>query len=171
MLTDQQIKQLLTENESLQVEVKELNEILGIREEELAALRQHMGDFTALQSRYDSQLDDLGSMQNHIGRQQQEAEGAAGREKELQEELADAYGMKEQYEALFRDYAATQSQLNEANFRLAELKEKNGQLEELAAKAAMLQSELEIAGIEKETLQLRIQQLQAAAGNSDFEAL
>lgn len=168
MLSDQQIKQLLTENESLRVQLQETNEILAIREEELAIFKQNSTDFAALLSKYNGQLNDLDSMQNHIGRKQQEAEGAAGRERALQEELADAYGMKEQYDALFGDYAALQSNWDAAKARIRQLEERNTYLEQMAKKAIALQSEVDIATIEKETLQLKIEQLQILISTGDL---
>ncbi len=162
MLTNEQIKQLLTENEALAVQLQEIIEILAIREEELALLKQNASDFAELQSKYNSQLNDLGSMQNHIGKKQQHLEGAANREKELYAELDEAYEIKEQYDTLLQEYAAAQSQLDDLRSRLQEITDRNIVLEQTARNAAVLQSELDIAIIEKETLQLKIEQLEAA---------
>lgn len=168
MLTNEQIKQLLTENEALRVQLQEVTEILAIREEELALLKQNASDFAELQSKYNGQLNNLASMQNHIGTKQQHLEGAANREKELQEELADAYQLKEEYDMLLQEYAASQSQLNDVQRRLEEISSRNAELEQTARNAAILQSELEIATIEKETLQLKIEQLKAAVIKDNF---
>ena len=168
MLTNEQIKQLLTENEALQVQLQEVTEILTIKEEELALLKQNAADFAELQSKYNNQLNGLGSMQNVIGTKQQHLEGAANREKELQAELADAYELKEQYDLLLQEYAASQSQLNDVQRRLKEVTDRNVLLEQIARNAAVLQSELDIATIEKETLQLKIDQLEAAVIKEGF---
>jgi chromosome segregation ATPase len=163
MLTNEQIKQLLTENEVLQAQLQESTEILAIKEEELALLKQNAADFAELQSKYNSQLNDLGSMQNHIGKKQQHLEGAANREKELYAELDEAYEIKEQYDTLLQEYAAARSELSDTQQRLSEMTDRNSILEQTARNAAALQSELDIAIIEKETLQLKIDQLEAAA--------
>jgi chromosome segregation ATPase len=163
MLTNEQIKQLLTENEALQAQLQESTEILAIKEEELALLKQNAADFAELQSKYNSQLNDLGSMQNHIGKKQQHLEGAANREKELYAELDEAYEIKEQYDTLLQEYAAARSELSDTQQRLSEMTDRNITLEQTARNAAALQSELDIAIIEKETLQLKIDQLEAAA--------
>ena len=169
MLSEQQIKQLLNENETLLAELKEANEILDIKEEELAMLKEEATNFAELQSLYQNRLNDLGVMQNYLGEKQQQAEGAAEREKELQEELTDAYGLKPEYDSLLQEYAALRSELNEAKLRLNELNDRNKILEQTAKKAAELQSELDVTIIEKETLQLRIQQLEGGADNRNLE--
>ena len=163
MLTNEQIKQLRTENEALQAQLQEITEILTIREEELALLKQNATDFAELRSKYNNQLNALGSMQNHIGKKQQHLEGAANREKELYAELDEAYEIKEQYDTLLQEYAVAQSELNDTQRRLLEITDRNIVLEQTARNAAALQSELDIAIIEKETLQLKIDRLEAAA--------
>ena len=44
MLTEDQLSQLITENESLQAQVKELDEVLSVREEELELLKKSADD-------------------------------------------------------------------------------------------------------------------------------
>ena len=168
MLSDQQIKQLLNENETLLAELKEANEILGIKEEELALLKEESASVAELQSLYQNRLNDLGIMQNYIGIKQQQAEGAAEREKELQAELTDAYGLKGEYDALLQEYAALRSELNDTKMQLSRLKERNNILEQTAKKAAELQSDVDVMIIEKETLQLRIAQLESGETNGDI---
>ncbi|MEI7735052.1 MAG: hypothetical protein WCI49_06270, partial [Ferruginibacter sp.] len=104
MLSADQIQQLITENESLQVQVNDLNYILNEREEEIAALKKAASAAAELRSMVDTQLDDMQLMQNHIGKQQRQAMGAEERELELQEELTQAIKLQHQYNDLFQQY-------------------------------------------------------------------
>ena len=79
MISAEQIQQIVAENESLQAEVLELNEILVIREEEIAELKKNASSDTELRSMMDLQLDELHLMQNRIGKQQRQVLGAGKR--------------------------------------------------------------------------------------------
>ncbi|HMD00865.1 MAG TPA: hypothetical protein VKH37_11965, partial [Ferruginibacter sp.] len=62
MLSQEQLQHLITENENLQAQVKELNLILSVREEELEYLKNNASEVAELRSRLDMQLDDFQSM-------------------------------------------------------------------------------------------------------------
>ena len=61
---------IIEENETLQAQVKELEEILALQEEELELLREEAAETTALRSQLDLRLEELVSMQNLLGKQQ-----------------------------------------------------------------------------------------------------
>ena len=90
MLSADQIQAIQVQNQSLQAEVQELNEILAIKEEELAELRKKGDENAALRSMVDIHLEELQFMQNRIGKHQQKAAGAEDREMELHQELTQA---------------------------------------------------------------------------------
>ncbi|HNP53326.1 MAG TPA: hypothetical protein PKK69_01870, partial [Ferruginibacter sp.] len=56
MLSEDQAQQLKNEKEQLQQELKEVNELLAIREEELTLLRQRTGKAAELQSKLENTL-------------------------------------------------------------------------------------------------------------------
>ncbi|MBL0145344.1 MAG: hypothetical protein IPP48_05915 [Chitinophagaceae bacterium] len=130
MLTEQQIKQLMPENESLRVQLNEANEILTLREEEIEILKQNAFDITELRSDMDGKLNQLQSLQNIIGQKQQEAQGAANREKELEDELIDAAKLLRQYSELKQQYTYLTTQLLDLEARLTEMNKRNAALEQ-----------------------------------------
>ena len=76
MLSAAQIQQLIAENESLQVQLEELNYILLQREQQIAGLKENNAADAELRSMLDMQLEELQLMQNRIGKHQQKAAGA-----------------------------------------------------------------------------------------------
>jgi dynactin complex subunit len=79
MLNQEQINKLISENDYLRVQLKEANEMLALREEEIEILEQNAGDITELRSQLEVQLNHAQSLQNIIGTKQQQAAGAANR--------------------------------------------------------------------------------------------
>ncbi|MEI8058518.1 MAG: hypothetical protein WCG67_00060, partial [Ferruginibacter sp.] len=102
MLSADQIQQIIIENEQLQVQVNDLNYMLSEKEEEITILKKAASSAAALRSVLDTQLDDMQLMQNHIGKQQQQAEGAEERELELHQEVLQAIKIQHQYNDLFQ---------------------------------------------------------------------
>jgi len=160
MLSKEQLNQLITENESLQVQVKELTEILSIREEELELLKKSAEEAASLRSMLDMQLDEFHSMQNAIGERQQQVEGAAERELELEQELTEAARLQQSYNDLLQEYAYSQAQLNDTQLQLLELNKKNRLLLEIAAKVGEVESELANTLEERDELRSRINLLE-----------
>ena len=56
MLSEEQIKKLISVNESLQVQLDDVNAILVEREKELDILKKEHAETTALRSKLDGQL-------------------------------------------------------------------------------------------------------------------
>ena len=90
MLTDEQIKKIISENDYLRVQLKEVNEMLALREEEIEILVTSANDTTQLRSQLEMQLVQTESLQNNITQKKQQALGAANREQDLENELVDA---------------------------------------------------------------------------------
>ena len=156
MLSQEQLNQLITENESLQVQVKELTEILSIREEELELLKRSTEEVASLRSMLDVQLDEFHMMQNQIGEKQQQVEGAAERELELEHELTEAAKQQRLYNDLLQEYAYSQAQLNDIQAQLLELNKKNRVLREIAGKVGEVESQLANTLEERDELKARI---------------
>jgi hypothetical protein len=156
MLSEDQLYRLITENESLQLQVKELTEILSEREEELELLKKNADDVASLRSMLDGQLDELHSMQNEIGQKQQQVEGAAERELELEQELTEAAKLQQLFNDLLQEYAYSQAQLNDIQEQLLELNKRNRILQQIAGKVGEVESQLANTLLEKDELRARV---------------
>ncbi len=156
MLSADQIQQLIVENESLQMQLHEVNYILEIKEQEIAELKKIASATTEMQSMLDTRLDELEMMQNHIGKQQQRAEGAEDRELELQQELTQAIQLQHQYNDLFQQYTYVNTQLTDIQEQLAAVKKKNKMLQQIAVQVGELESTLENLTLERDELKNRI---------------
>lgn len=156
MLSTEQIQQLIVENESLQVQLQELDYILEIKEEELAEFKKIASAATEMRSMLDTRLDELQLMQNRIGKQQQQAEGAEDRELELQQELTQAIQLQHQYNDLFQQYTYVNTQLTDIQEELAAVKKKNKMLQQIAVQVGELESTLENLTLERDELKNRI---------------
>ena len=160
MISEDQLYRLIAENESLQVQIKELNEILAQREEELELLKENASRAAELRSMLDVQLDELQAMQNHLGQKQQQVEGAAERELELELELTEAAKSQQMYNDLVQQYAYTESQLVDIQVQLSELDSRNRQLLKIAGRIGELESNLANTLIERDVLKTRISMLE-----------
>lgn len=160
MLSTEQIQQLIVENESLQVQLQELDYILEIKEEELAEFKKIASAATEMRSMLDTRLDELQLMQNRIGKQQQQAEGAEDRELELQQELTQAIQLQHQYNDLFQQYTYVNTQLTDIQEELAAVKKKNKMLQQIAVQVGELESTLENLTLERDELKNRIYTLE-----------
>jgi len=152
MLSEDHIKQLISENEFLQVQLEEVNGILADREKELEELRAAQSEATRLRSLLDTRLDELHSMQNIIGEQEQQVMGAEEREIQLQKELTEAVRLQHQYNELVGHYAYIQAQLEDVQTRLTELNTRNLELQKIAAKIGELESQLANSNMERDEL-------------------
>ncbi len=152
MLNPQQIQQLITENDALQAQVKELEEILALREEELELLRQQAAESTALRSQLDLRLEELASMQNQIGQQLRKTAGAEQREMDLQDELTDSIHLLQQQKDLKKQYVYINTQLEDLQEELATVKKKNETLQTIATHAKELESMVENLVFERDIL-------------------
>ena len=160
MLSPEQLNRLITENESLQVQIQELNDILSEREQELEILKENAAAVAELRSMLDVQLDELQTMQNHIGEKQQQAEGAVERELELEQELTAAARLQQLYNDLVQQYAYSQSQLTDIQAQLEELESRNLLLQQIAGKIGEVESHLANTVIERDELKARITMLE-----------
>ena len=161
MLSEEQIKKIISANESLQVQLEDANAMLASREQEIEILVAELGDSTALRSKLDGQLDEIESIKNRLGEKQQAAKGAEEREIELHQELTEMARLNKQYNELLQDYAYLQSRYNDVQAQLSALNERNFDLQQIAGKVGELESRLENMLIEKEGLTNRIATLES----------
>jgi len=156
MLSEDHIKQLISENEFLQVQLEEVNGILAEREKELEELRAAQSEAARLRSLLDTRLDELHSMQNFIGEQEQQVMGAEEREIQLQKELTEAVRLQHQYNELVGHYAYIQAQLEDLQSRLTQMNSRNLELQRTAARIGELESQLANSIMERDALKNQV---------------
>ncbi len=135
MLSQEQINKLISENEFLHVQLKELNEMLALREEEIEILTSSANDTTQLRSQLELQDVEKKSLQDSITQKQQQAQGAANREKDLEDELVDASNLLKEYAALQQKYTHLLIQNKDVEERLAFMNKRNDELIRLLPKS------------------------------------
>jgi chromosome segregation ATPase len=161
MLSEEQIKKLISANDSLQVQLEDANAMLAAREQEIELLHNEIADATALRSRLDGQRDEIESIQNRLGEKQQAAKGAEERELELHQELTEMALLNKQYNELLQDYAYLQSRYNDIQEQLASQNERNAQLQQIASRIGELESILENTKLERDDLKSRVTTLES----------
>jgi chromosome segregation ATPase len=161
MLSEEQIKKIISINESLQVQLDDVNRILAEREEVLEILKKDIAQATELRSKLDGQLGEIESIQNRLGEKQQQAKGAEEREIELQQELTEAARLQIKYNELTQQYGWLHSQFTDVQAQLTELNERNIQLQQIAGRIGELESRLENTILERDDLKTRITVLES----------
>jgi chromosome segregation ATPase len=160
MLSAEEIQQIIAQNESLQAEVKELNEILEIKAEEISEFKKYISQDTELRSMLDMQLDELQMMQNRIGKHQQKAAGAEEREFELQQELTEAAKVNQQYSELFKQHTYLTTQFEDVQEQLTKVKKRNNMLQQIAVQIGEMESNMEILTQERDELKTKVAELE-----------
>ncbi|MBK7306977.1 MAG: hypothetical protein IPO01_04225 [Chitinophagaceae bacterium] len=161
MLSEEQIKKIVSANESLQVQLADANAMLAARQEEIDFLNTELAESTALRSKLDGQQAQIESIENQLGEKQKAAKGAEEREFELHQELTGMALLNKQYNELVQDYAYLQSQYKDVLAQLTALQHHNLELEKVAGSMGELQSRLENSLLEKDVLKERINTLEA----------
>ena len=160
MLSEEQIKKIVSANESLQVQLADANAMLTAREEEIEFLNSELAEATALRSKLDGQLAQIESIETELGQKKQAAKGAEEREFELHQELTGMALLNKQYSELIQDYAYLQSQYKDILAQLIALQNNNLQLEKAAGSIGELQSRLENSLLERDVLKEKINALE-----------
>ena len=156
MLSEEQIKKLISANESLKVQLDDVNRTLSARQEEINFLNTELKDSTALRSTLECQMGEIESMRNRLGEKQQAVTGAAEREYELHQELTELAQLKKQYNDLLQDYAYLRSQFKDTRAQLTAVNERNFNLQQNTGRIAELESRLEMALIERSDLKEKV---------------
>lgn len=161
MLTEDQIKKIISSNDSLQIQLEDANMMLAAREKEIEYLAAELAEATALRSKLDGQQGEIDSIQNKLGVKLKQAQGAEERELELQQELTEMARLNRKYNDLIQDYAYLQSQLYDVQAQLAALSERNFQLSQTAGRMGELESNLANIKIERDDLKNRLATLES----------
>ena len=160
MLSEEQIKKLISANNSLQVQLNDANATLLLRNEEIDYLNIELLDASELRSALEGQIEEIKSMRNQLGEKQRAVAGAENRVHELHMELTELAQLKKQYNELLQDYAYLQSQFKDIRAQLTTVNERNFNLQQACGHIAELESRLEIALIERSDLKEKITMLE-----------
>lgn len=161
MLSEEQIKKLVSANESLQVQLGDVNTVLAEREKEIVIMRQEIAGATELRSRIEAKLAEIESMHDRLQEKQKKVWGAEERELELQQELTEAAREHIKHNELVHQYTYLQSQFEEIRAQLAEVIERNKMLQQMAGRMGELESWLEITTRERDDLKSRLTVLES----------
>lgn len=161
MLTDKQIQALRSENELLQIQLDDVNMVIGVREEELELLRARAKEAAAMQSRLDNNLNEFDQMQRSLGDEQQKNSGNLERLEEMENELYDSVKEQIRYADSLKDFNSMQANLLDTNNELQEAVSIYRKMAEMKTTLAAAQSNLEIALMEIDSLKEELAELQA----------
>ena len=161
MLSEEQIKKLLSLNESLQIQLEDATRVLAARDKEIEFLQNQMAEATALRSKMDGQQDEIENFHYLLYKKDQQASGAVERETGLQQELAELATLNNSYNQLLQDYAYLSSKFTNARALLTALNERNFELQQVAGRIGEMESFLENCKIEREELTNRITTLES----------
>ena len=161
MLSAEQIKQIISANESLRVQLADANAMLAAREAEIEFLASELAESVALRSKIDGQQDEIESIRNRLGERQQAFKGVEEREEELQRELTKMAALNKDYSELLQDYAYLQSQFKDIQSQLTTIKAGSLQLEQYARRMGELESMLQNSVLERDSLKERIRELES----------
>ena len=134
--------------EKLENKLDETQQELDELREELNRASQNSEEALVLKSDFDSRLNDIQSMQNHIGELQQKLEASGQREKDLEVQLKREVDLKKQYEHLESAKTSLKSendglrrQMSEMVLREAEFEKRLNRLQELESKVSLYEEE------------------------------
>ncbi len=91
-------------------------------------------------------------MQNFIGNQQQQAEGALRREASMEEEMIDSMKAEKSYYEIREEFKSNKLALNDLNQQMNEVVALYHQITDLKNKITSLQSDLEISNLDNKFL-------------------
>ena len=159
MFSKDEIQQLKSENEFLQIQLQDITEIINIREEELETLRKKSAYSILLQSTLDGNLEEITQMQHFIGEQQRKTAGAEKREASMENEMIESLEMEKEFYNIRDKYESARAAITDLDNELAETTSMYRQLAASIARVAELESSLEIALMEKEDLKEKLEKL------------
>jgi len=161
MLTQKQFEILKSDNELLQLQLEDVNQMIQVREEELNLLRNRAKEAAAMQSQLDQNLDEFEQMQLHLGKCQQKNSGQSGRLEDLENELYQS--IKEQLSAAetVKHFERMEANLIDTSNELQDASAVYQQLSTMKKAVAAVNSELEIALMEIDSLKEELAEVKA----------
>ncbi|MEO7263830.1 MAG: hypothetical protein ABIW38_02905 [Ferruginibacter sp.] len=162
MPNDQSILQELQELQSnktlLQVQLKDLNELIAEREEELDLLRQKAAEAARLKSVLDNAIGEIEFLQESIDEEKKDNYESL-QLAELEKELLATLKENQQYEEQLSQKQSLQANLQQAEDELGMAMDYYTKCRQLQEKLSITQSNLELAELEMEDMKILIAQL------------
>jgi hypothetical protein len=152
MQSEDYIKDLKKENEELQFQLKDLEYLIQLKEEELADLRRASQQVAELQSKIDQNLYQFEQMQLLISEEQKKLQGALKREASMEQELIDVIGIEKSYYEIKEEFNSTKTALHDITEQMNEAATIYQQWISLKKKVAELESNLEIVNLDNQFL-------------------
>lgn len=159
MLSKDEIQQLRSENELLQIQLKDITEMINIREEELEIVRKKAANTVLLKSTLDGNLEEIAQMQHFIGDQQKKIAGASKREMAMENEIIQSLDMEKEFYNIRDKYESARTAITDLDNELAETGSLYRQLAASMSRVAELESSLEIALMENDRLKEKLEKL------------
>lgn len=153
------IQELKNENEELQYQLKDLEYLIQLKEEELDDLKKASQQVSSLQSKIDQNLYQFEQMQLFINEEQQKLQGALKREASIEQELIDGIATEKSYYEIKEEFNSTKTALQDINEQMNEAATIYQQLVLMKKKVAELESNLEIANLDNQFLKEELDKL------------
>jgi hypothetical protein len=138
------IKALQSENSELVLQLKDLEYLIQMKEEELEELKKMAASMARLQSKLDENLYEFEHMQLIIGKQQQQADGAKRREDALENEIIQSIETEKAYYELREEYQHMLNLMEKLNADVSETPSLVKEVADLQAKLTEAESSLEL---------------------------
>lgn len=135
--------------EKLENDLDEIKQKLEDAENKLNTIEDNNSKWAGLQSDYDARLNDLHSMQDHIGLLQRQLDAAANREKELEESLHSAERIEDKFIRLQNDHIRLQSENEELKRQAIEMSKREKDMETNLTRLSEFESKLALYEEEK----------------------
>jgi chromosome segregation ATPase len=161
MQTDNQVRQLRSENELLHIQLDDVNMMIKAREDELDLLRAKAREAVAMQSKLDNNLNEFEQMQHSLGNCQQKNAGHSLRLQEMEEELYLSIKEQLKYAESLKTMNSLEANLLDTTNELQEASEVYRKVKEMKTALAATNSQLEIALLEIESLKAMLQEAEA----------
>lgn len=159
MVSEEEIQQLKSENELLQLQLQDITEMINVREEEIELLRKKAAYAIMLQSTLDGNLEQISQMQLFIVEEQRKLVGAAKRESAMEDEIIQSIQMEKDFYNIRDKYESSKAALQDLDNELAETSGMYRQLSECMSRIAELESNLEIAQLENQYMKEELEEL------------
>jgi chromosome segregation ATPase len=158
MQREDYIKDLKKENEELQFQLKDLEYLIQLKEEELADLKKASQHVAELQSKIDQNLYQFEQMQLYISEEQHKLQGALKREASMEQELIDVISIEKSYYEIKEEFNSTKTALHDITEQMNEAASIYQQCISLKKKVTELESNLEIVNLDNQFLKEELSQ-------------
>jgi hypothetical protein len=150
--SDDLLQRVKKENEELHFELKDLQYLIQLKEEELVSLKESVTKIAELQSRLDANIYEIEQMRHQLEATQHQASGALKREQSLEEELTQNVSIEKSYYDLKDKYTTTQSALEDVYKEMDEAVKVYKDIAQLNSRIAELESSLELVQMDNQFL-------------------